>query len=266
MKKAAAVVLLGLAIAVCAWLLFRRPENPLPSRKEGQKLYMDIQKHGFVTGHAGAGQGGRESTVSIGPSPRLTVSRITTPGPTQNLPNQSARKCPFRKRNVSDADKLPPLPGVTGNERRVYLESPWGALIIWGNTQANAAARLQNGPFNIGLIVTVLGQSYASFLQRLITGADKYFMNGQNVTYFMFTDDLSLGRSIKTKRRIVATEVKDKAWPCNTLLRFGSMSTYRKQFASMYLFSLDVDVYLEDVLDTEYLGKLGWNVACRLLP
>ena len=258
MKKAAAVVLLGLAIAVCAWLLLRRPENPLPSRKEGQKLYMDIQKQGFVTRHAGAGQGGRESTVSIGPSPRLTVSRITTPGPTQNLPNQSARKCPFRKHNVSGANvKLPPLPGVTGNERRLYLESPWGALIIWGNTQANAAARLQNGPFNIGLIVTVLGRSYASFLQRLITTADKYFMNGQNVTYFMFTDDLSLGRSIKTKRRIVATEVKDKGWPCNTLLRFGSISAHRKQFASVhFLYALDVDVYFEDMVDTEILENL----------
>ena len=260
MKKAVVVVLLGLAITVCAWLLFRRHENPLPSRKEGQKLYMDIQKRGLVTGHAGAGQGGRESTVAIGPSPRLTVSRITTSGPTQNLPDQSARnsKCPFRKHNVSGADvKLPPLPGVTGNERRVYLESPWGAPIIWNNTQANAAARLQKGPFNIGLIVTVLGQSYASFLQRLITSADKYFMNGQNVTYFMFTDDLSLGRSIKTKRRIVATEVKDKGWPCNALLRFGSISEHRKQFASMhFLFSLDVDVYLEDMVGTEILENL----------
>ena len=130
MKKAVVVVLLGLAITVCVWPLFRRHENPLPSRKEGQKLYMDIQKRGLVTGHAGAGQGGRESTVAIGPSPRLTVSRITTPGPTQNLPDQSARnsKCPFRKNNLNGADvKLPPLPGVTGNKRRVYLESPWGA-------------------------------------------------------------------------------------------------------------------------------------------
>ena len=228
-----------LGLALCAWLV---RENPLP-RKEGQTLSMDIQKRGYVAAHAGAGQGGS--------------SRITTPGPTQSLPNQSAGKCPFRKNNLSGADVKLPLPGVTGNKRRVYLESPWGAPIIWGNTQANAAARLQKGPFNIGLIVTVLGQSYASFLQRLITSADKYFMNGQNVTYFMFTDDLSLGRRIKTKRRIVATEVKDKGWPCNTLLRFGSISTYRKQFASMhFLYSLDVDVYFEDMVDTEILENL----------
>ena len=117
--------------------------------------------------------------------------------------------------------------------------------------------RLQKGPFNIGLIVTVLGRSYASFLQRLITSADKYFMNGQNVTNFMFTDDLSLGRSIKTKRRIVATEVKGNGWPCNTLLRFGSINTHRKQFANMhFLFALDVDVYLEDMVDTEILENL----------
>ena len=99
---------------------------------------------------------------------------------------------------MSGADvKLPPLPGVTGNKRRVYLESQWGAPIIWSNTQANAAARLQNGPFNIGLTVRVLGRSYASFLQRLITSADKYFMNGQNVTYFMFTDT-AIARPNKT--------------------------------------------------------------------
>ena len=234
MKKTVVFLCLA-ALGLFAWLIVTFHENPLP--REGGQTF--VQKHRYV---------------ATGQSSRLTK----TPGPTQSVPDHSSGVCPFRKNNLSGKDiKLPRLPEVTGDKRRVYLESPWGAPIIWGTTQANAAAKLQKGPFNIGLIITVLGQSYAAFLQHLIASTDKYFMIGQNVTYFLFTDDLSLGTRIKTKRKIVAMEVKEKGWPCNTLLRFGSIRAFRKQFASMhFLYSLDADVYLEDMVDTEILENL----------
>ena len=234
MKKTVVFLCLA-ALGLFAWLIVTTHENPLP--KEGGQTF--VQKHRYV---------------ATGQSSRLTK----TPGPTQSVPDHSSGVCPFRKNNLSGKDiKLPRLPEVTGDKRRVYLESPWGAPIIWGTTQANAAAKLQKGPFNIGLIITVLGQSYAAFLQHLIVSADKYFMIGQNVTYFLFTDDLSLGTRVKTKRKIVALKVKEKGWPCNTLLRFGSIRAFRKQFASMhFLYSLDADVYLEDMVDTEILENL----------
>lgn len=254
-KRSVVLVLcLLLGLGLCAWILARSREEP-PPWKESQthSVYSGTlsSKHHLVAANS------RNDGAKWPLSSRLTVSG-PAPRATQSLPNDNDCKgqCPFRKGNLSDLE-LPPLPNITGKQQRLYLKTPWGAPIIWNNTQANAAARLQEGPFNIGLTVTVVGQSYATFLQRMITSADEYFMNGQNVTYFVFTDDLSLGTKIKSKRRIVALKVKDKGWPCNTLLRFEPINTFKNRLAGMhFLYTLDVDVYFEDTVGTEILEYL----------
>ena len=250
-----AILVLGLLPAVlCVGILMSFHDRSLPL-EEGQVLSVDIHPSSARALYvAGGSQGGKRSAVGAGLT--RTVSGIPAPGSTPSLPNHFEGKCPYRKVHLRDWE-LPSLPKLTESQRRVYLKAPWGAPIIWDNTQANAAARLQEGQFNVGLMITVLGPSYATFLQRMISSVDKYFMRGQNVTYFLFTDDLSLGTKIKTARRIVAIEVKDKGWPCNTLLRFGSISTHRNQFTGIhFLYSLDVDVHLENKVGTEILEYL----------
>ena len=256
--KATVVLCLVLGLVLCAWILTSCRSEPLPT-EEGQIRSADIHpstRARYVAAYSGGSQSGKVSTVSAGLSPRLTISGFPTPRSTLSPPSHLAGKCPYRKVHLRDRE-LPPMPNVTDRQRRVYLKASWGAPIIWDSTQANAAARLQKGLFNIGLVITVLGPSYATFLQRMITSVDKYFMIGQNVTYFLFTDDLSLGAKINTTRRIVAIKVKDKGWPCNTLLRFGSISTHRNQLTGMhFLYSLDVDVHLENRVGVEILEYL----------
>ena len=253
--KATVVLGLLLDLVLCAWILTSCRIRSFPM-EEGQVRSVDIHPSSARTRCvAGGSKGGKRSTVGTGLS--LTVSGIPAPGSILSLPNHKfAGKCPYMKVHLRDWE-LPSLPNVTDSQRRVYLKAPWGAPIIWNSTQANAAARLQEGQFNVGLVITVLGPSYAIFLQGMITSVDKYFMTSQNVTYFLFTDDPSLATKIKTVRRIVAIEVKDKGWPCNTLLRFGSISTHRNQFTGMhFLYSLDVDVHLENKVGAEILEYL----------
>ena len=90
-------------LGLCAWLIVRSHENLLP-REGGQKF---VQKRRHVAAHTEVAQGGKGSTVATGQSglsPRLTVSRITTPGPTPSVPNHSLGECPFRKSNLSGKD------------------------------------------------------------------------------------------------------------------------------------------------------------------
>ena len=231
--KCVAVLLLGLLAGVCLLLQFKKhssqPTPCLPERFEtdGPKPESLLLKLKFIY-------------LSIYLLRKANIG----------LSNQ---KCPFRKAKLND---LPPLPRVKSDARRVYLQAPWGAPIIWENTKANAQARLTEGPFNIGLSITVIG-SYAKYLQPMVTGLDKYFMVDQNVTYFLFTDDLRLPKKIQSKRRMVALEEKNRGWPCNTLLRFGAISKHQHRFAAVhFLYALDMDVYLQDTVGSEILDDL----------
>lgn len=163
--------------------------------------------------------------------------------------------CPFRKDNL-DHLKLPPLPNVPADKRRVYVEAWWGAPIIWNNTQANAVARLRKGPFSVTLAITALGK-YVTYLQAIVTSADKYFLRDQNVTYTVFTDMPDIVTQVKTRRQILVIKAKDRGWPCNSLLRSELISTHRKEFASFdFIYTIDVDLVFKDDVNEEVLEYL----------
>ena len=163
--------------------------------------------------------------------------------------------CPFRKANLDDVS-LPPLPNVAAKQRRVYVESSWGAPIIWDQTQDNALARLQKGPFSVGLVITALGK-YVTYFQSIIASADKYFMYDQNVTYILFTDNPDIAMLVKSRRQIVTIQEKDRGWPCNSLLRFELLSSNRNEFAAFdFVYSMDVDLVFKDNVSEEILEYL----------
>jgi hypothetical protein len=73
---------------------------------------------------------------------------------------------------------------------------------------------------NIGLLVIATGK-YKIFLNNLIKSADKYFLEGHNVTYFIFTDEK---QEIITNREIVNSIIEHRPWPYPTLLRYKHFS------------------------------------------
>ena len=56
------------------------------------------------------------------------------------------------------------------------------------------------------------------FLKHLIGTADQWFMNSQNVTYFVCTDNPVKVSKVNSKRTIVVLEEKDRGWPHNSML------------------------------------------------
>ena len=76
------------------------------------------------------------------------------------------------------------MPNVMDSQRRVYVKASWGAPIIWDSTQAMQQQDCRRAYLTLVSSSHFLGPSYATFLQRMITSVDKYFMIGQNVTYF----------------------------------------------------------------------------------
>lgn len=104
---------------------------------------------------------------------------------------------------------------------------------------------------NIGLLI-IATNKYTQFLQPLITSADKFFLPGHNVTYFIFTNQ---DIEVVTSRDVVKTPVEHKEWPWMTLGRykiFSSVSEILKE--KDYLFYCDVDMLFVDNVGDEILS------------
>ena len=121
---------------------------------------------------------------------------------------------------------LPPLPKVSEDQSRIRIETPWGAPIVWADTEANVLARQPKGVYNVGLNIVAIAK-YTKFLQPLITSADEYFIRDHNVTYFIISDKLDEIAKMKTNRHIVSIIEKSQGWPNNTLVRFQFISEHR---------------------------------------
>ena len=165
-------------------------------------------------------------------------------------------KCPFSERNLIPNDKksLAPLPKVS-KSIRIWIESPWGAPIVWTHTEANVLAREPKGVFKVGLNIVAIAK-YIKFLQPLITSADTFFMTDHNVTYFVISDHLDEVAKVKTHRHVVGIMEKSQGWPNNTLVRFQFISKHRDAYYEMdFLYQVDVDMKFVFKFNSEALGK-----------
>ena len=150
---------------------------------------------------------------------------------------------------------LPSLPKVSKSKIRYRIETPWGAPIVWADTEANVLARQPNGIYNVGLSIVAIAK-YIKFLQPLITSADKYFMRDHKVTYFVISDKLDEVAKVKTNRHIVSIMEKNQGWPNNTLVRFQFISKHRNIYRDMdFIFQVDVDMLFVSSFNSEALGS-----------
>ena len=175
----------------------------------------------------------------------------------QNITDQSNESCPFQSlRLVSkDQPELPPLPNVSKHLSRIRIETPWGAPIVWADTEANVLARQPKGVYNVGLNIVAIAK-YTKFLQPLITSADKYFMRDHNVTYFIISDKLDEVAKVKTKCHIVSIMEKNQGWPNNTLVRFQFISKHRDIYHDMnFMFQVDADMLFVSSFNSEAFGS-----------
>ena len=104
----------------------------------------------------------------------------------------------------------------------------------------------------IGLLI-IATNKYISFLDDLISTADKYFLPDHNVEYFVFSDHKSI--NAKSLRSVNLIYVDHKEWPWMTLGRYKIFSENCDVFDEFdYLFYCDADMRFCDNVSSEILG------------
>ena len=107
---------------------------------------------------------------------------------------------------------------------------------------------------NVGLLI-IGTNKYTQFLQRLITSADKHFLAGKNVTYFVFTNKTDF--TIETDRNVVMVPVEHRPWPFMTLYRYKIFTQNSETLKDMdYLYYCDADMLFVGDFGDEILGEL----------
>ncbi|KAJ8395570.1 hypothetical protein AAFF_G00030510 [Aldrovandia affinis] len=179
-----------------------------------------------------------------------------------------------RKAGVGNKPAISPLlesqAGGIPKERELaeraaqYLNvTSWQAPVVWGDSALSDRRRedFSYQTFKTGLVVFVVGR-YSQYLLRFMASAESYFLPGENVVYYIMTDnlravpDLQLpeGREMKP---IHVAEMPE--WGRLSRIRMSLLAGAIKdriQREVEYLFCMDVDQEFVNLVGTEILGDL----------
>ncbi|XP_078292386.1 histo-blood group ABO system transferase-like isoform X1 [Panthera onca] len=157
-----------------------------------------------------------------------------------------------------------PQPKVlTPSRKDVLVLTPWLAPTVWEGTFnidiLNEQFRLRNT--TIGLTVFAI-KKYVAFLELFLQTAEKHFMVGHRVTYYVFTDrpgdvpHVPLGEG----RQVVVLEVRNYSrWQDVSMHRMEMISNFSRQrflHEVDYLVCADVDMRFRDHVGVEILSPL----------
>ncbi|XP_078515352.1 histo-blood group ABO system transferase 2-like [Lissotriton helveticus] len=146
--------------------------------------------------------------------------------------------------------------------RNLPLLTPWLAPIVWEGT---FDTRLLNSQFpsdmRIGLTIFAV-KKYVMFLQLFLHSAEKYFMVGRKVHYYIFTDqpDKVPATSLAPGRFVDILQISaHSTWQEISMRRMEALSNMAKQRfygEVQYLVCMDVDMVFGDSVGVEILGEL----------
>uniref|UniRef100_G3T5B7 ABO, alpha 1-3-N-acetylgalactosaminyltransferase and alpha 1-3-galactosyltransferase n=1 Tax=Loxodonta africana TaxID=9785 RepID=G3T5B7_LOXAF len=145
----------------------------------------------------------------------------------------------------------------------VLVLTPWLAPIVWEGTFnidiLNAQFQLQNA--TIGLTVFAI-KKYVVFLKLFLETAEKYFMVGHKVNYYVFTDRPADVPPVPLQegRQVVVLQVRNYTrWQDVSMHRMEMISSFsRQRFLREvdYLVCADVDMKFSDHVGVEILSSL----------
>ncbi|MBN3298285.1 GBGT1 acetylgalactosaminyltransferase, partial [Amia calva] len=155
--------------------------------------------------------------------------------------------------STASGKKVDPLINVTS----------WGAPIVWGDREESQLRRMEFADKGVttGLAVFVIGK-YSHYLQKFIVSAERYFLEGQAVTYYILTDNLRgiPNLSLRTGRKLKALYIAERPeWVHLSRTRMSLLSSSIKEFIKNevdYLFCMDVDQVFINRVGAEILGDL----------
>ncbi|XP_074478833.1 N-acetyllactosaminide alpha-1,3-galactosyltransferase-like [Sebastes fasciatus] len=150
-----------------------------------------------------------------------------------------------------------------GARQEVETRAPWKAPIIWeGMFDPNLydQKHIQNQS-SVALTVFAVGRYLDAYLKTFLTSAEKHFMVGLHVTYYVFTDlteevpniELAPNRSLK----VIPVE-KYSRWQDISMMRMKTISDAIEseiRHHCNYVFCLDVDQEFKGRFGSEALGE-----------
>uniref|UniRef100_F6RK40 ABO, alpha 1-3-N-acetylgalactosaminyltransferase and alpha 1-3-galactosyltransferase n=1 Tax=Equus caballus TaxID=9796 RepID=F6RK40_HORSE len=177
--------------------------------------------------------------------------------------NKIVRKI-YHPQGVKLRRRVFPQPNVLRPSRRdVHVITPWLAPIIWEGTYnidiLNEQFRLQNT--TIGLIVFAI-KKHVIYLKRFLETAERYFMVGYKVNYYIFTDrpDHVPRIPLQNGRQVVILKVQSYSHSQNmSLHRMEVISNFSEQHFYRevdYLVCADVDMKFTEHVGVEILASL----------
>jgi len=110
--------------------------------------------------------------------------------------------------------------------------------------------RIDYAPFRttVGLLMIATGK-YDRFVQGIITSADKYFLNDNDVVYYIFTDS---ALEIQSRRPVVKIPIEHRPFPHASMDRFKHFTKNADKFnQEEYLYYVDVDCSFVDEIKGE---------------
>ncbi|XP_060061802.1 alpha-1,3-galactosyltransferase 2 [Erinaceus europaeus] len=150
--------------------------------------------------------------------------------------------------------------------------TPWGAPIIWDGIfdpdVAQKTATQQN--FTIGLTVFAVGRYLEKYLARFLETAERHFMPGQHVVYYVFTErpaavphvTLGPGRRLRVQR-----VARERRWQDVSMGRMRTLHGAlggRLGREARFVLCMDVDQHFSDAFGPEVLAESGAQLhACH---
>lgn len=118
----------------------------------------------------------------------------------------------------------------------------------------NRAPLALNKDLHVGLLVIATGK-YDQFLPGLISSADNYFLNQENikVTYYILSDKEN---NLSANREIVQLNIPHRPFPYATMDRYKHFTSYADRLQADYLYYVDVDCLFVDHVSDQILGDL----------
>lgn len=164
----------------------------------------------------------------------------------------------------ASGQEMTDMAGANVAQAQISLKTPWGAPIVWGDTQTAAwrRAKFAQREVHTGLIALVVG-TYAHFLEGFLSSAETHFLPGQTVTYYILTDNpriLDPPKKLRPKRELKVVPIAElPGWDRLYLRRMALLADVIKDTIGNkadYVFCADIDQEFVAPVGEEIFGDL----------
>uniref|UniRef100_A0A8C3SRX4 Uncharacterized protein n=1 Tax=Chelydra serpentina TaxID=8475 RepID=A0A8C3SRX4_CHESE len=150
----------------------------------------------------------------------------------------------------------------------VLLISPWLAPIVWEGTFNRDILNAQYRQKNVIVgVATFAVKKYVRFIEGFLGSANKFFLSGHRVNFYLFTDHPEKVPSMKLapeKRLFIIPVQNYSRWQDISMNRMDIISSHirsRWRYEVDYLYSMDIDVQMFEHIGVEIIDTLVGTIS-----